>query len=536
MGQKNQLRTSKRRPERAETRRNGLSGASSFGALADGLGIGLAVVCSEGEIRYCNTTFTGVLDFSPASIGSDCVGLNILDRLVPHSRAEFGEALRHARYVSVDGKLEVLSREDQLRTFRVSLSPFGKPGIHPDIWILAHEVTELLEAGRALSDSKGSVSFLSARLMQTQDAERRRMARDLHDITGQELAVILMALTRLSNNIGSQGFDAKADLAETTALVRKVENEIRTLSYVLHPPMLDELGLKSALGWYLEGFTKRSKIRVEMDIQEALPRLSRDKEIAIFRVVQESLTNVLRHAHSATARIGAEVKRGQLALVVQDAGQGFSTDLLNPGKSQRVVPGVGIYGMRERLQQLGGDLSVESTPRGTVVRASVPLGSEPQEAVPEEQADQEAASSAEPLSTNGSGHRILIVDDHELLRVGIRSLLDNEPGCDVCGEAVDGMDAVSKVRALKPELVIMDLIMPRLGGFVAAQRIKEFRPSTKILVFTNYSYGQIQSTIRSIGCDAYVSKARASTDLILAIRAVLRGEKFFDSSAQPKSA
>lgn len=501
-------------------------GSAAFGALADGLGIGLAVCDSAGRIRSCNSTFRSALEIS-ASLRRN---VSLLDRLRSDSRGDFECGLSMARSIPVGAQLELLTRDGHVRTFRVFLSPVGNPGPNPRIWILAHEITDLLETGRALDDSKGSVSFLSARLMQAQDAERRRMARDLHDITGQELAVILMSLSRLSNNIGAPGLDAKAELREIVTLARKVENEIRTLSYLLHPPMLDELGLKSALGWYIEGFTKRSKIQVQMDIPEALPRLSRDKEIAIFRVVQESLTNVLRHAHSSSARIGAEAKGGQLVLFVEDAGQGFPASPPGLGKS-KVVPGVGIYGMRERLQQLGGRLTIESTPHGTQVRASVPLGDAAEESAADEAADATAAPPAEPASANGTARRILIVDDHELLRVGVRSILGEEAGLEVCGEAVDGFEAVAKARALKPDLVIMDLLLPRLGGFLAAQKIRELRPSTKILVFSNCLYGQIGTTLRMIGCDGYVSKARASTDLILAIRAVLAGEKFFATEA-----
>jgi signal transduction histidine kinase/ActR/RegA family two-component response regulator len=503
------------------------SGEESFGLLADGLGIGLALVDSGGDVRYCNATFNHALDFSPNAHGNS--GSNLLDRLTSASRSDLVDALSRAKCFPVDGKFELLAQDGRLRTFHVSLSPSSTRVRDRNIWILAHEVTELIEAGKALDDSKGSVSFLSARLMQAQDAERRRMARDLHDITGQELAVILMSLTRLSNGIGNPAFDAKAELAETVALVRKVENEIRTLSYLLHPPMLDELGLKSALGWYIEGFSKRSKIQVDLDIQEALPRLSRDKEIAIFRVVQESLTNVLRHAHSSTARIRAEAKSGRLLLYVEDSGQGFPARLLPAGKSEKVVPGVGIYGMRERLEQLGGVLTIESTPRGAQVCASVPLGGEAGDPPAEELASEMQVMTAEPAQPDGPPYRILIADDHELMRVGIHTLLDGQPDLEICGDAVDGFDAVAKARALKPDLVIMDLIMPRMGGFSAAQQIHGARPSTKILVFTNYSYGQVEAMIRTIGCDGYVSKSRASTDLILALRTVLGGDQFFDS-------
>ena len=531
----------KRQP-RAKRKRNGRiapggrrSSMEFFGTLADGLGIGLALSDSLGAIHYGNATFKGILDLPENSAAWN--GTTLLDRIATAGRRDFEIALAQASFAPVDGKLELLSKDGNLRTFRVSLHSFAQKGRDPGIWILAHEVTELLETGKALDDSKGSVHLLSARLMQAQDAERRRMARDLHDITGQELAAILMMLTRLSTDVATPGFDASAEIAETAALARKVEGEIRTLSYVLHPPMLDELGLKSALGWYIEGFSRRSKIGVEMDIPQALPRLSRDKEIAVFRVVQESLTNVLKHADSATARIRAEVKEGYLRLFVEDAGHGFSSRLQNSRKPEQVILGVGILGMRERLQQLGGALDIESTPAGTQVRARVPLAEVAGETPGEEPMSEAAVSAAEPsrgsaqpaTRESAARRRILIADDHELMRRGIQNLLQGQNDLQVCGEATDGLEAVLKARQLHPDLVIMDLSMPRLGGFSAAQQIRQLHPSTKILVFTNYPYSHVESMLRTLSCDGYVSKARASTDLIRAIRAVLGGDKFYDS-------
>ena len=380
----------KRRSHSVKKRRNGRTLPSAqppavefFGNLADGLGIGLALSDSRGVIRYGNATFHEILDVRlgfPASNDA-----SILSRISGDGRHDFEAALLRAKSQPVDGKLGLNSLDGKARTFSVSLSSFHGEKQDEGIWILAREVTELIETGRALHDSRGSVHLLSARLMQAQDVERRRMARDLHDSTGQQLAAALMSLARLSHGIGKPEFDVRAEIADTIALVRKVESEIRTLSYVLHPPMLDELGLRSALGWYVEGLTKRSKIDVRMSVPGTLPRLSRDKEIAIFRVVQESLTNVLKHAESPTACIHAEAKNGFLQMHVEDAGHGFRADTLNSSEPGKVVVGVGILGMRERLQQLGGTLTIESTSAGTNVRASIPLADGEEESSAEEQ-------------------------------------------------------------------------------------------------------------------------------------------------------
>jgi signal transduction histidine kinase len=345
------------------------AGMEFFGGLADGLGVGLVVVDVQGIVEYSNATFENIFG-APAYPRAR--GTSLPNRIAAGGRHAFEAALAKARAHIVHGEFRIVSETGDLRTVRVSLRSCGRKNSGP-ICVLANEVTELVETGKALRNTKNSLQSLSARLLQMQDTERRRMARDLHDITGQELAVIVMSLSQLSNNIESPGFDARGAISEMTALVRKVESEVRTLAYLLHPPMLDELGLRAALSWYAEGFAKRSEIEVGLDIPPALPRLSRDKEIALFRVVQESLTNVLRHSGSPDAHISASNKSGCLRVCVTDSGHGFSSQPNNGPQNEDVALGVGILGMRERLQQLGGTLTIRSTSEGTQVIASVPL-------------------------------------------------------------------------------------------------------------------------------------------------------------------
>ena len=245
----------------------------------------------EGIVLYANEQFRNMIGI-PARHQS---GQSNLDNFISaQSWISLHTALKEAMNQPMEGQLLVDTILDEPRTIRLSMSPFVK-GKRVTIRILATEVTELIEKNKALRDTEASLHSLSARILQLQDAERRRIARDLHDITGQELAVVVMSLNHLANNLGKPGLNAREAITDSVALVRKVEEEIRTLSYVLHPPLLDELGLGSALHWYAEGFTKRSGVRVNVDDPTDLPRLSRDKEIALFRVVQESLdANVLQ--------------------------------------------------------------------------------------------------------------------------------------------------------------------------------------------------------------------------------------------------
>jgi PAS domain S-box-containing protein len=209
------------------------------------------------------------------------------------------------------------------------------------------------------------------RLMKTQDEERRRIARDLHDSAGQTLTVLSLSLAQLINQAELIAPDLARQGKEIEQVVQQLYREIRTTSYLLHPPLLDEAGLPSALGWYVQGVAQRSGIAIDLDITDNFGRLPPDMELAIFRMVQECLTNILRHSESKTARIRVARERESIRLEVRDQGKGISPERLAEIHSRG--SGVGISGIRERLRQFHGDVKVESTGAGTTVLASIPL-------------------------------------------------------------------------------------------------------------------------------------------------------------------
>jgi signal transduction histidine kinase len=212
---------------------------------------------------------------------------------------------------------------------------------------------------------------LTARLMQLQDEERRRIARELHDSIGQTLAALTMNLTTVSVDIERLGQTAKT-VADSLTLAQEMNKEIRTVSYLLHPPLLDESGLVPALRWYVEGFSERSKIRVELEIGEDFGRIPQEMETAVFRIVQECLTNIHRHSGSQVARICLGRSGKAVRLRVEDRGSGITPEKLNEVTSNG-APGVGIRGMRERMRQLGGSLDLQADESGTTVEAWLPL-------------------------------------------------------------------------------------------------------------------------------------------------------------------
>jgi PAS domain S-box-containing protein len=215
-------------------------------------------------------------------------------------------------------------------------------------------------------------------LMKLQDAEQRRIARELHDSAGQTLTVLGMSLAQLVHKTEGIAPELAKEGKAIEEVVRQLHREIRTTSYLLHPPLLDEAGLPSALNWYVQGVAERSGLAIDLQISDNLGRLPADMELAFFRVVQECLTNIHRHAESKTARIRLARENGSVCIEVQDDGKGMSPQRL--AEIQARGSGVGIGGIRERLRQFSGTLRIESDQNGTRVFASVPVpkGTQPE--------------------------------------------------------------------------------------------------------------------------------------------------------------
>ncbi len=242
---------------------------------------------------------------------------------------------------------------------------------------------------RELEEQSNRVRELSWRLLRSQDEERRHIARELHDSVGQTLTVLGINLEL----IHARGWVANhprlhSKIEEIQETVQQLHREIRTTSYLLHPPLLDESGLYSAISWYLQGLRERSGLEVQLDISKEFGRVPRDMELVIFRLVQECLTNIHRHSESKTASIRIARESNQISLEIGDQGKGMSPARLAEIQSGR--SGVGIGGMRERLRQFEGTMKIESDSSGTRIFATIPL---PTTASPEDQ------SEVEPLPT-----------------------------------------------------------------------------------------------------------------------------------------
>jgi len=234
-------------------------------------------------------------------------------------------------------------------------------------------IRERAEIEHTLRQQRNELRALANRLMHTQDEERRRIAALLHDTTAQDLAALKMLLAKLDRAADRLSDSERKALAQSISLVDQSMTEVRTVSYLLHPPLLDEAGLVSALRWYASGFAERSGIKVDLDLPESLERLPRETETMLFRIAQESLTNIHRHAGSETACIRLRRQAEMLALEIEDRGHGIPRASLKQIESGGGGVGVGIAGMSERTKELGGRLEVTSSDHGTTVRVSLPL-------------------------------------------------------------------------------------------------------------------------------------------------------------------
>jgi PAS domain S-box-containing protein len=337
------------------------------------------------------------------------------------------------------------------------------------------------ERTEELLKTRNELQELSARLFKTQDEERRRIARELHDGVGQLLAAMNMNLAILFSEQAGLSRDAAKSLAENGSLVDQALRDIRTMSYLLHPPLLDEIGLGSALEWYLGGFAQRSSITVSLDVTPDLGKLPRDVELSLFRIVQECLTNIHRHSGSQTARVRLYRALGEVILEVSDDGKGIPPDLRHKVSSGESF-GLGIRGIRERLRQFGGRLEVQSGDTGTVVLAALPNGpKEADEENPEGSSRKYEADAERNRDRSLVSATILCIDDKPTAMFARKRLLESA-GHRVI-EARSGPEGIGLFKSQSVDAVILDHWMSGMKGAVAAE-LKALDPSVPIIVLS----------------------------------------------------
>src|SRR5690242_12065646 len=354
------------KPSPLVDRFGGISGSGSnyFRTALLSSNIGVAVTDTQGLFVSANPAFCRLTGYSERELRSRTwVSLTYTEDLPRNQRlarqmyrGQVDNFVLEKRYVTKTGSLIwVRNSTSVIRDRR------GKPC---NFIAIVEDITERKRGEQALKE-------LSIDLMRAEDRGRRQLARDLHDSVGQNLSALVMTLGALKKMPAVRQPKARDIMRIGLRLAKQSLAEVRTVSYLLHPPTLDEFGLRVALETYVRGFTQRSGIPVQVRISKHLPRLSPEMEVAFFRVVQESLSNVRRHSGSRTAKITLKVQARSAVLHVQDFGRGICLARGKGAEPERL--GVGIRGMRERLQQLAGELRLLPTKGGTVVSAMLPL-------------------------------------------------------------------------------------------------------------------------------------------------------------------
>jgi signal transduction histidine kinase len=239
-----------------------------------------------------------------------------------------------------------------------------------NFWLLMSEVARTRDTEERSRANADSYRLMSARILELQDSERRRIARELHDSVGQYLAGLKINLNQIESGPRT---DALTLIREAVALTDYAIQEVRTISHLLHPPLLEEVGFLSAARWYVDEYGKRSQVKVSLRVDKPIARLPKEVEIALFRILQEALTNVYRHAAARSVDVRILCRDGFVTLTIEDDGKGIPQDVLSRFRGGG-APGVGLAGMRERLAEFGGQIKVESWSGGSVIEAVIPTG------------------------------------------------------------------------------------------------------------------------------------------------------------------
>ena len=290
-----------------------------------------------------------------------------------------------------DFEFRMASIQGQVLWFHAAAEIAEQPGRPPELVGVMNDITQLKRA-------EERIRALSSRLIRLQDDERRHISRELHDSLGQYLTSIKINLELVKRESTSVEERHRDLLAESSQTLERCIQEVRSVSYLLHPPLLDELGLPAALRWFTAGFGERSAIDVNLDMPRAFSRLPSNMELTIFRVVQESLTNVQRHAGSDTVWVTLSENPDGVEVKITDTGAGFPMEVVERIKEGKAIDGVGLRGMYERVRELGGRFEIASTGMGTTVSAVLPL-QRPDEKKAKEDSDEYKRVAGKPLET-----------------------------------------------------------------------------------------------------------------------------------------
>ncbi|HEY6331443.1 MAG TPA: PAS domain S-box protein [Blastocatellia bacterium] len=333
----------------------------------------VVVADHDGRIQRINGQVREMFGYDSGELVGEPVEVLLPERFRAGHINHRADYHQNARIRPMGAELELYARRKDGSEFPVDIMLSPMEGLGGGMVIaVIRDITSRVRTAETIKRHEQELQALTINLLRIQDEERRRIARELHDSTAQNLAGLTMNLSRMISSTTPIDFGIRDVLNDTLNLAEQCAREVRNLSYLLHPPLLDDLGLGSALRSYINGFNHRTRMQVELDLPPDLQRLGPDLELAVFRIVQEALSNAHRHSGSPTADIRIAFAGPEIVLEVTDRGRGFAPKALGPERP----PGVGLASMRERAQNLGGTMEARSTTTGTTIRVTFPLGAQ----------------------------------------------------------------------------------------------------------------------------------------------------------------
>ena len=357
--------------------------------------------------------------------------------------------------------------------------------------------SSLRESEADLRKNRGELRALAARLLATQEEERRRVSRELHDDLNQKLAMLEVDAERLGQQLNSSPAVVQK-VRSLQSRVAEVSNDVRRVAYQLHPSILDHLGLAVALRSYCSEFSKREGIRVLLSTDGAPVKLPEPVALCLYRLTQESLRNVAKHASAKSASVKLRKSDKGIHLSIRDNGVGFNTAAPHKG-------GIGLLSMKERVRLVDGEFALQSKPgKGTQNRGM--------------------GSVAGRRLAIMKKTRLLIADDHTLVLEGLKRILESE--VELVGTAENGRDLVRMNEQLKPDVVLVDISMPQLNGIDATRQLLKTTPNTKVIFVTMHADADYVAEAFRSGAAGYLLKRSAASELVAAIQEVMKGRYY----------
>jgi PAS domain S-box-containing protein len=503
-----------------------LKGADyNYRILIETMTEGAIILTEDGMILYCNSRFAEMVKAPIEYV----IGGSMIDFIEVFDKNRFAAILRQAVFETIREEMYIYSKNGNPIPALLSLRPISY-GEMKSICMIVTDLTQQKKSEQKLKDNADELhnknielniraeqlSRLSSQLTLSEQFERRRLAKILHDHLQQLLVAAKIGLETIFHR---KAEEQQKQVREIAGLLTESINASRSLTVELCPPILYESGLSQALEWLSSWMNEKYRFHVDLDIDKTAVPTSENMRILLFESVRELLFNVLKHAGVDSARVELIRKEEEyLKVIVSDVGVGFDSkkidQISNPNSG-----GFGLFSMRERLSLMGGDFELTSTVgKGTIVTLTAPCVIEK---IYEPELKKEHF-----ISSNSSGEtkkkiRVMLVDDHAVMRQGLSSLLSLQPDIEIVGQASDGEEAVNLARKIIPDIILMDISMPKMNGIEATRIIHSEFPGIRIIGLSMYTgNGQAVAMINA-GASAYQSKGD-NTDLLLAtIRGVV---------------